>query len=235
MSPFSALAALAALLLLGSDAPPLPAPGTEGWEPLLLPNVERATRYIPVEVDGVRAVRAESRCSASALLLPTPEVDLAATPLLGWRWQVERGFSVPDERVQAGDDFAARVYVIFPFEPEHAGLLERARNALGRALYGDRVPGAALNYVWSTREPAGASWDNPFAASSKMISMGSGPLGSWRRAERDVRADFSRLFGREPPPVLGVALMSDSDNSCQEAHALFADFRFRALDAGDAR
>ncbi len=225
-------AALLALLLLASGAPPaerlLPAPGTDRWEPLELPNVEQRTHYTPVEVDGLRAVRSESRCSASALLLPTPDVDLVETPLLGWRWRVDRGLSIPDERVKLGDDFAARVYVLFPFEPEHSSLLARARNRLGRALYGQRVPGAALNYVWSTREPQGASWDNPFTATSKMISMGNGPHEVWKAAERDVRADFARLFGHEPPQVLGVALMSDSDNSCQEARALFADFRFRA-------
>lgn len=219
--------ALGALLLpasaLGGERA-LPAPGGEAWEPLALPKVERATSYEPVTVDGRAAVRSRSDCSASALVLPLADVDLESHPRLRWRWRVERSPHVDDERVREGDDFAARVYVIFPFEPEHASFLARMRQRLGRALYGDRVPGSALNYVWSS-QPAGSTWDNPFAASSKMVSLGDGPLGEWRAEDVDVRADFERLFGRPPPRPSGLALMTDSDNSCQAAEALFADFR----------
>lgn len=203
----------------------LPAPGTDGWRPLLLPRVDRTTTYVPFEVEGVRGVRSKSRCSASALVLPLDDVDLGRTPRLSWRWRVLEALSIEDERVKSGDDFAARVYVTFPFVREGAGVWERMRRRLAESLFGDQVPGSALNYVWSSSEPAGATWDNPFVAQSKMISLGPGPVGRWRDAEIDLRADYLALFGREPPKPSGIAIMTDSDNSCGRASAEFAAFR----------
>lgn len=219
------LALLATTLGAAADGR-LPAPGTGEWRPLSLPKVDRETVYAAVRIDDVDAVRAESDCSASALLLPTRELDLARTPRLAWQWRVERAPDVPDARVKQGDDFAARVYVMFEFDPERAGFFERARHRLGRAIYGDVVPGSALNYVWSPGEPRGAAWDNPFAATSKMVSLGAAPLGEWRSEQVNVADDYARLFGFDAPAPLGLALMSDSDNSCQRAEALFANFRF---------
>jgi hypothetical protein len=215
-----ALTGLAARAGAKTLAPPADPP----WQPLEFPNIERHTRYQSTLADGVRAVRAESNCAASALILPLTGTDLKATPRLRWRWKVERGLEVSDERVKKGDDFAARVYVTFRFDPARATLYERARQRIGTALYGDDLPGTAINYVWSAREPAGAAWDNPFAPSNKMVSRGNGPLADWRVEEVDLHADYVRLFGFEPPPVLFLALMTDADNSCQTAVALYADF-----------
>ncbi len=203
----------------------LPAPGTKGWEPLTFPKVSKHTRYTPLTVDERDAVRAESRCSASALVSPLEALDLEKTPLLRWEWKVEHGLDIDDQRVKAGDDFAARVYVIFEFEPERASRWERLRRRAARAVFGVELPGNALNYVWSSREPANAAWDNPYTGRSKMISRGDGPFGAWRQEEVDVLADYRAYFG-EPPRLQAVALMTDSDDSCQEASAYFANVRF---------
>ncbi len=216
---------LAALPVLAGEVL-LPAPGSDGWRPLPLPKVERRSTYTAVEEDGLDAVRAESRCSASGLTFPLEGIELADTPLLRWRWKIERGLAISDERVKAGDDFAARVYVLFRFEPERASLWARVRNKLGRSLYGSEVPGNALNYVWTGSLPAGTTWPNPFVRASWMISLGKGTLSDWRPEEVNVAADYLTHFGHNPPAVIGLAVMSDSDNSCQEAVAYFADFRF---------
>lgn len=218
---------LAATVGASVDALTLPAPGRGEWRPLTFRKVPRATAYEPVTADGVAGVRAASDCSASALYLPVDRtVDLADTPRLSWRWRITRGLSIPDERMKAGDDFAARVYLMFEFDVARASLAARLRHSLGQRLYGEKIPGGAINDVWTEHEPAGAHWDNPFAGDSKMISLGRGPLEEWRTEDVDVAADYRRLFGHPPPKLLGVALMTDSDNSCQRAEAYYADFRF---------
>jgi hypothetical protein len=206
----------------------LPPPGRDHWRPLAFPKVSRETVYTPVELDGREAVRAESRCSASALLLRLEALDLERTPRLRWEWRVERDVAVADHRIKEGDDFAARVYVLFEFRPESAGVWERLRRRATAVMFGSELPGNAVNYVWSSREPAGAVWDNPFTAHSRMVSRGAGPLGVWRSEEVDVLADYRARFGAPVPPVVAVAVMSDSDNSCQAAEAYLARFRFGA-------
>ncbi len=203
----------------------LPAPGGEGWELLTFPKVSKHTQYTPIRVDERDAVRAESRCAASALVSQLDGIELDRTPVLRWEWKIERGLEIGHHRVKAGDDFAGRVYVLFEFEPERSSTWERLRRRAARAVFGVDLPGNALNYVWSSREPAGAAWDNPFTERSKMISRGDGPLETWREEEVDVLADYRAYFG-EPPRLQAVALMTDSDNSCQEARAYFANVRF---------
>jgi hypothetical protein len=100
-------------------------------------------------------------------------------------------------------------------------------------MFGSELPGNAINYVWSSREPAGAAWENPFTAHSRMVSLGAGPLGMWRSEDVDVLADYRTHFGDPVPTVVAVAVMSDSDSSCQRAEAHLARFRFVAGREGD--
>jgi hypothetical protein len=204
----------------------IPAPGTEAWQPLAFPKIERRTRYSVASEDGGPLVRAESECSASGLLYPLRGVELVKTPLLRWRWRIEEGLAPTDERAKAGDDFAARVYVTFVFEPERASLVERAAHWLASAVYGESVPGTSLTYVWTSQEPVGARWPNPYAASSQMIATASGATPGWRDAEVDLLADYERSFSRPAPAPFFLALMTDTDDRCARARASYADFRF---------
>jgi len=222
--------ALGLLLSLAASAAaqelPIAAPGTAGWQPLAFPKIERHTRYTTAHEDGAGVLHAESECSASGLLHALRDVALERTPLLRWRWRVDEDLAPADERSKSGDDFAARVYVTFAFEPEHASLLERAARRLGAAVYGEQMPGTSLTYVWASREPAGARWPNPFTASSQMIAAASGPASGWRDVEVDLLADYERSFAHPAPAPLFLALMTDSDNRCLRARASYADFRF---------
>ncbi len=59
-----------------------------------------------------------------------------------------------------------------------------------------------------------------------MIALAQGANTGWRRETVDVVARYRELFGTPIPPPLGLAIMSDSDNSCQHTEARFADFKF---------
>ncbi len=48
----------------------------------------------------------------------------------------------------------------------------------------------------------------------------------WARLRRDVRADYRRLFCREPDRVAGVAVMTDTDNTGTTCVSHFGDIAF---------
>ena len=221
-----ALALLLAAPAAAAQEVAIPPPGTDAWQPLTFPKVERHTRYAPAEEDGRPVLVAEGECSASGLVYPLGDFDLARTPLLRWRWRVDEALAPADERVRAGDDFAARVYVSFVFEPERASLFERAARRLAAAVWGETMPGRALSYVWSSREPPGALWPNPYTDASQMIALAGGGAAGWREAEVDLLADHRRAFGHPAPAPLFLALMTDTDDRCARARARYADFRF---------
>ena len=204
----------------------LSAPGGDGWRVLNFPRIQRHTTYTSVHVDGMDATKADGECAASALYLPLDELDLSKTPRLQWRWKIAAALTVPNERINAGDDFAARVSVMFRFDAAHASLWERVTHGLGTRLYGDTVPGHAIEYVWSSHEPARATWESPYSAASRLKALRTQPVAEWASETVDVAADYAAFFGHEPPPVIAVGLMTDSDDTCQHATAYYADFRF---------
>lgn len=206
-------------------AAPLPPPGTPAWKPLTFRSIERHTRWQPIPGD-VPGVRATADCAASALVLSVDDVDLAVTPRLAWRWRVVRALDVADERTKAGDDFAARVYVGFAWDPATASLGERLRHALGVRLYGPELWGAALVYVWTSHVAPGTSWPNPSTARARMIAVARGPADGWRDAVVDVRADHARWFPRARPDVTAVGVMTDADDTCGTAVADYGPLRW---------
>ncbi|MEN8260440.1 MAG: DUF3047 domain-containing protein [Pseudomonadota bacterium] len=179
-----------------------------GWE---TKEFEGKTAYVLAEVDGKRVLRAESRRSASGLVRNI-RVDLHKTPFLNWRWRAENILGDVDERSKAGDDYPARIYVVV---------------SGGLAFWRTR----AVNYVWATRLPEGATWENAFAGKNAMmvaVESGDRKLAVWVREKRDVRADLRRFYGEDIRYIDAVALMTDTDNSNGHAVAYYGDIFFSA-------
>ena len=199
---FAALPLRAEPLVLGRFS----AGDTEGWQ---LRHFEGRTRYRIVAVGGRKVLEAESRSAASSLYLER-DIDLARRPVLEWQWRVEAPLAIADEHVKAGDDFAARVYVVAP----------------GEGLFALPI---AISYVWAASASVGDAWPNPFTSKVRMVAVesGSAHAGEWRGYRRNVREDFRRLFGREVDELEGVAVMTDADNSRQRARAWYGDILLR--------
>jgi hypothetical protein len=210
----------------GADAIRLATPGSGDWQPLVFRGIANQTRYSLESFEGVEVAKAESNCGASGLVLRLDAIRLDQTPILSWRWRVDRGLDLLEEQTKAGDDHAARVYIMFELDKSRASTFQRLRHRLAKLIYGEEVPGSALNFVWTSRLPVGTVWDNPFESSAKMIALAQGANQGWRTETVDVVARYRELFRAPVPPLLGIAIMSDSDNSCQRTEARFADFAF---------
>ncbi len=208
-------------------APPVEA-GTPppGWEALTFPRVARHSRYTVVREGQDFVLRAESEAAASALYRPL-DLDPKVHRVLSWRWKVEGVLDRSDPRRKSGDDYAARVYVAFGYDPAGASAWERARYGALRLLYGRYPPGMALNYVWESRLPVGTVLDNAYSARAKMVVARSGAAeaGRWVTERHDIYADYRRIVGGEPPRIVGVALMTDTDDTGERAVAYYGAIR----------
>ncbi len=212
-------------LRLGDFTPPAdPAAPPPGWEALTFPRVPRHTRYTVVRDGPGFVLRAESDASASGLYRPL-DLDPRVHRVLSWRWKVEGVLARSDPRRKEGDDYAARVYVAFRYDPAGAGAWERARYGAFRLLYGRYPPGLALNYVWESRLPVGTVLDNAYSPRAKVVVVESGAAlaGTWVRETRDIYADYRRVVGGggEPPRIEGIALMTDTDDTGERAVAYY--------------
>ena len=58
-----------------------------------------------------------------------------------------------------------------------------------------------------------------------MVESGTRGLNAWRDHERDVRADFEKVFGEPPGTLQGIGLMSDTDNTLSGTTAWYGPLR----------
>lgn len=205
----------------------IPAP----WKIELVNEKVPPTRYALRHWDGVPAIEAHASKSM-ALLARTVAVDLKKTPILCWQWRIDAPVASADMSKKSGDDYAARVYLTFSLPPEQLGLSTRLKLSLARSIYGNQLPDAALNYVWDNHHPVGTLQNNAYTERARMLVLrsGAGKTGAWVQERRDVAQDFQRAFGDLGGKLSGLAIASDTDNTGEEAHAGFADFRFVAKD-----
>ncbi|WHZ13454.1 MAG: hypothetical protein OJF52_000286 [Nitrospira sp.] len=198
----------------------------DGWKPLTFKKVGRHTKYEVVKEGSTAVVKAVSEASASGL---TKEVtiDPHEYPIVRWRWKVENLLQKSDVNRKDGDDYPARLYITFAYEPERVSFGKKLKYKAGQALFGD-IPIGALNYIWDTKSLVGMIVDNAFTDFAKMIVVESGPqrIGSWVEEERNVYEDYKAAFGEEPPAINGVAIMSDTDNTKERAVAYYGDIVF---------
>ncbi len=187
----------------------------------------KPTVYTLVRDTDRMVVRADAQQSMSSLIRVL-HVDLAETPLLQWQWRITRVVASADMNTKAGDDYAARVYVLFDYDSSRLSLSTRLKIKLAKLFYGVDVPAAALNYVWDNRHPIGTLQPNAYTDRVRMLVVESGTahVNEWRTETRDVAADFHAAFGEEAPSVISIAIASDTDNTGEDVTAWFGDMRF---------
>jgi len=168
------------------------------------------TNYRFVETDTGTALEANSTNSASGLFREMT-IDLTKTPCLTWAWKVDNSLGGLDETSKAGDDYSARVYVVFS-----GGLFP----------WNTRT----FSYVWSGSHAVGSSWPNAFSDNATTVAVQSGDdaAGRWVSQCRNVVEDYRRFVGGEIKQADAVAIMTDTDGSGRTASAWYGDIRFTA-------
>jgi hypothetical protein len=207
-------------LRAGSDFP-------SAWKPLTFKEVKQHTRYSLVADNGVVVVKAASDSSASGLIRKA-EIDPKIYPLVTWRWKVTKIYAKGDVTQKKGDDYPARIYITFKYDPDKAGFFEKIKYETVKTLYGEYPPAAALNYIWASNAPEGTIVPNPYTDQAMMIAVESGAqkLNSWVEEVRNIYQDYKEAYGEEPPLISGVAIMTDSDNTKESAVSFFGDIVF---------
>jgi hypothetical protein len=61
-----------------------------------------------------------------------------------------------------------------------------------------------------------------------VVRSGAAEVGRWLTETRNVVDDYRRIFGDEPPPIAGVAVMTDTDDTGERAVAWYDALAFLA-------
>lgn len=230
------LVLIASILGACSSAPNPPSQGSvfEGpwaaWQDYPLPG-KRSTVYRTQREGGQFVVLAQADRSAS-MFRRTLRVDVTLLSRVQFSWRVSSLIERADLADAEVSDSPVRV--VFAFDGDHGRLSMRNRMLfdLAQALTGEPPPYATLMYVWDNRAAPEAILRSARTDRVRKLVLESGAahLGQWRHYERDLRADYRQAFGEEPGALLGVALMTDADNTASRASGEYGEVRLIARD-----
>lgn len=190
------------------------------WEPLTFPKIKTHSKYSLVKEGDKSILKAESHASASAIVYRRT-FNIYETHQLRWRWKVTQLSDRGNPKEKAGDDYPIRVYVMFQYNPDNASLGESLIYKATKAIYGKYPPHSTLNYVWTGADISERFIASPYTGKAYMVILerGKEKAGQWVEESANVLEDYRKAFGKEPPAMAGIAVMSDSDNTGSSAEA----------------
>ncbi len=198
------------------------------WKPLVFKKIEKHTTYTLVKDDGKVVVKAVAKASASGITREI-EINPKEYPVVQWRWKVSNILKKGNVKRKDGDDYPARIYIAFKYDPSKLNVAEKAKYEAVKKLYGQSPPHAAINYIWESTAPKGTIVPSPYSDRVRMIVVESGKakLNQWVSEERNIYEDYKTAFREDPPLIAGVAIMTDTDNTGESASAYYGDILFR--------
>lgn len=163
--------------------------------------------------DGYLSAKSDRACSG---LFYKIRFNPKKFPMISWQWKVRKfpekstpGVTDTDKKGWIEkDDYAARVYVIFP------------------SLH--FIKTKSIEYIWDENLAEGTIMTSPYFRNIKLIVVESGRknMGKWVFEKRNIYEDYKLAFGKPPSGSVGaIALMTDTDNTLSTAEALYKDIK----------
>ena len=175
------------------------------WEEKILKG---KVAYVVEKGGALSYVRAKSEKAASALYYKI-KLDVKKRPVISWKWRVDKfpERTLPETiEAKEEEDFAARVYVIFP-----AAFFTNSK---------------CIEYIWAEHLPAGTCGRSGYSKNIKVLVLESGKSDAWHSEERDIVADYVKLFGEEPKLNVGaISFMTDADSTETSADAVYDEIK----------
>lgn len=200
------------------------------WQGVPLPG-KRHTVYRHARAGERHCLHASADRSAS---MWRRKVHVAPADLgqLRFSWMVPG--LIPEADLSDRDAEDAPVRIVLAFDGDHArlGLRDRMLFDLAETLTGERPPYATLMYVWDNRAPVDSVIHAARTDRIRKLVLESGPqrLSRWIDYQRDIAADYRRLYGEEPGALIGVAVMTDADNTQGRSEAYYGPISLTTAD-----
>lgn len=191
------------------------------WTHQQLP-ARTATRYRPTWHEGRPALHAMSMRGDSFIRLPV-RAEGPQVGQLRFSWFVNELNPAAELGSSALDDAVVRVILQFDGDKTPFSARDHRLSDLVQLATGEPLPHATLMYVWDHRHPVGTLLRHPRTDRVRMLVVASGEtgLGRWVDIERDIAADYVQAFGEPPVRLIGLALMTDANNTAQRSEAWY--------------
>lgn len=196
------------------------------WEPLIILRTKKLTDY-RLAADRGRTVLHAKAASASSGLMQHVSVDPSERPWISWQWKVDKLIKSADNTQRATEDSPVRIVLGFDGDKESLPFADQIMFETAKLLTGRDVPYATLMYIWENKAPVGTVIANSRSGRIQKVVAASGPdgVGKWREFTRNIVEDYERAFGEKPGKLIGVGVLTDTDNTGETAEAWYGDIR----------
>ncbi len=191
------------------------------WQHRVFPG-KKQTDYHATLHEGRHAVRSESHAAAS-MLRENLRVEADDLGRVAFSWKVPALIAGADMMQAHTDDSPVRLVLAFEGDRSKFSAKNAMLSELALTLTGEPLPYATLMYVWGTDRGPGSIIHGHRTDRIRKLVLESGPqqLGRWIDYERDIKADFEKAFGEAPGALVGIGIMTDTDNTGGRALAWY--------------
>jgi hypothetical protein len=181
-------------------------------------------QYSRVNGRDALVVRSGSAVSVLRQVIHVPPEQLAH---LRFSWKVPELIAQADMARRDADDSPVRIVLAFEGDRSRFSAKNAMLSELSQALTGEPMPYATLMYVWCNTRAPGTVIINPRTDRIRklVVESGSNKLNEWLDYERDIAADFINAFGEPPGALVGIGVMTDTDNTQSQAQAWYGPLR----------
>lgn len=188
------------------------ADGMTGWVKKPKPGTRQAVFSVVTDPDtGDSFLHMEADSASSSLVTRIEGIDIEKTPILRWRWRVNRLPDGADGRQKAKDDQAIGIY----------------------AGSGSMLNNKSVSYRWDTLTPLGSEGNCAYGLGTVKVRWHTlrndkdSPGETWFIEERNLAEDFKNAWGYYPKDVY----ISVSCNSQYTGSRASADLDWIELDS----
>jgi hypothetical protein len=196
------------------------------WEPLVVHRNKKPTHYKLVKENNRTVLHAHAQ-GASSGLMQHVSIDPASQSWLAWQWRIGSLIESADNYERHAEDSPARIILGFDGDKDSMPFTDQILFETAKVITGHDFPYATLMYVWENKAPVGTVIASTRTSRVKMIVAASGAegVGQWRDFTRNIAEDFEMAFGEKPGRLIGVGIMTDTDNTGETVDAWYGDLR----------
>ena len=175
----------------------------EGWKPR---KDSGRPAYAVHSEGGLRFLRATAKNLGIQAAKELKDWNLDQHPVVAWKWR-PREFPKGANEQSGKNDSVLSVYAVFPHS---------------------RISVKSVKYIWSEKVPVGTHLESSQGL-TQVIVLRSGPSEkpeTWVVEKRNVVEDYKKLFNEaQVPKPIGIAVLTDSDDTKSSAEGDYADFK----------
>lgn len=196
----------------------------KGWHFWKMTPNKKITKYYLQKHQGKTVLRADALSSASGLIVPLRPKSVEELKI-AWSWKSLNHIASANNADTLNDDAPLRLMLAFDGDKTKLSFKDQMAFEMAELISGHEMPYATLMYVWGGNAPLESVVINGHSTRVRMIVVDSNqsPVDEWRHHSRVIQDDFKKAFNEVPGKLIGVGVMTDSDNTKSEAHAFYGD------------